>query len=124
MLRLSETHDEITVVDDQIGSPTSAMELARAISWLIPTENYGVYHGTCENYCSWADFTEAIFKKTGKITKVVHVSTAQYQAAHPESADRPAYSVLDNYMFRLVGGYTFADWESALDEYLEENGLA
>ena len=50
--------------------------------------------------------------------------TAQYQAAHPESADRPAYSVLDNYMFRLVGGYTFADWESALDEYLEENGLA
>lgn len=124
MLRLSETHDEITVVDDQIGSPTSAMELARAISWLIPTENYGVYHGTCENYCSWADFTEAIFKKTGKTTKVVHVSTAQYQAAHPESADRPAYSVLDNYMFRLVGGYTFADWESALDEYLEENGLA
>ena len=85
MLRLSETHDEITVVDDQIGSPTSAMELARAISWLIPTENYGVYHGTCENYCSWADFTEAIFKKTGKTTKVVHVSTAQYQAAHPES---------------------------------------
>ena len=94
MLRLSETHDEITVVDDQIGSPTSAMELARAISWLIPTENYGIYHGTCENYCSWADFTEAIFKKTGKTTKVVHVSTAQYQAAHPESADRPAYSVL------------------------------
>lgn len=63
-------------------------------------------------------------KKTGKTTKVVHVSTAQYQAAHPESADRPAYSVLDNYMFRLVGGYTFADWESALDEYLEENGFA
>ena len=81
-------------------------------------------YGDGKNFCSWADFTEAIFKKTGKITKVVHVSTAQYQAAHPESADRPAYSVLDNYMFRLVGGYTFADWESALEEYLEENGLA
>ena len=100
------------------------MELARAIKWLIPTENYGVYHGTCEKFCSWADFTEAIFKKTGRNTKVVHVSTKQYQDAHPESAARPAYSVLDNYMFRLVGGYTFADWESALDEYLKENGLA
>ena len=119
MLKLSETHDEITVVDDQIGSPTSAMELARAISWLIPTENYGLYHGTCEGYCSWADFTEAIFKKTGKNTKVIHVSTQEYQAAHPDSASRPAYSVLDNYMLRLVGGYTFADWEKALDEHLE-----
>lgn len=123
MLRLSETYNEITVVDDQIGSPTSAMELARAIAWLLPTENYGLYHGTCEGYCSWADFTEAIFKKTGKTTKVVHVSTAEYQAAHPDSASRPAYSVLDNYMLRLVDGYSFAGWEKALDDYLLENGL-
>lgn len=120
MLRLSESHDEITVVDDQLGSPTSAAELARAIVSLLPTESYGTYHGTCEGFCSWADFTEAIFKKTGKSTKVVHVSTAQYMEAHPESAARPAYSVLDNYMLRLTGGYTFADWESALDEYLKE----
>lgn len=124
MLRLSETHDEISVVDDQIGSPTSAMELARAIAWLLPTESYGLYHGTCEGYCSWADFTEAIFKKTGKATRVVRVSTKEYQAAHPDSASRPAYSVLDNYMLRLVGGYTFAEWEKALDEHLAENGFA
>ena len=58
MLRLSETHDEITVVDDQIGSPTSALELAKAIKYLIPTEKYGLYHGTCEGQCSWADFTK------------------------------------------------------------------
>ncbi len=120
MLRLSESHDEITVVDDQLGSPTSAAELARAIVWLLPTESYGTYHGTCEGFCSWADFTEAIFRKTGKSTKVVRVSTAQYMEAHPESAARPAYSVLDNYMLRLTGGYTFADWESALEEYLKE----
>ena len=120
MLRLSESHDEITVVDDQLGSPTSAAELARAIVWLLPTESYGTYHGTCEGFCSWADFTEAIFRKTGKSTKVVRVSTAQYMEAHPESAARPAYSVLDNYMLRLTGGYTFADWESALDEYIKE----
>lgn len=120
MLRLSESHDEITVVDDQLGSPTSAAELARAIVSLLPTESYGTYHGTCEGFCSWADFTEAIFRKTGKSTKVVRVSTTQYMEAHPESAARPAYSVLDNYMLRLTGGYTFADWESALDEYLKE----
>lgn len=120
MLRLSESHDEITVVDDQLGSPTSAAELARAIVSLLPTESYGIYHGTCEGFCSWADFTEAIFRRTGKSTKVVRVSTAQYMEAHPESAARPAYSVLDNYMLRLTGGYTFADWESALDEYLKE----
>ena len=120
MLRLSESHDEITVVDDQLGSPTSAAELARAIVSLLPTESYGIYHGTCEGFCSWADFTEAIFRRTGKSTKVVRVSTAQYMEAHPESAARPAYSVLDNYMLRLTGEYTFADWESALDEYLKE----
>ena len=120
MLRLSESHDEITVVDDQLGSPTSAAELARAIVSLLPTKSYGIYHGTCEGFCSWADFTEAIFRRTGKSTKVVRVSTAQYMEAHPESAARPAYSVLDNYMLRLTGGYTFADWESALDEYLKE----
>ena len=120
MLRLSESHDEITVVDDQLGSPTSAADLARAIVSLLPTESYGIYHGTCEGFCSWADFTEAIFRRTGKSTKVVRVSTAQYMEAHPESAARPAYSVLDNYMLRLTGGYTFADWESALDEYLKE----
>lgn len=120
MLRLSESHDEITVVDDQLGSPTSAAELARAIVSLLPTESYGIYHGTCEGFCSWADFTEAIFRRTGKSTKVVRVSTAQYMEAHPESAARPAYSVLDNYMLRLTGGYTFADWESTLDEYLKE----
>lgn len=120
MLRLSESHAEITVVDDQSGSPTSAAELARAIVSLLPTESYGIYHGTCEGFCSWADFTEAIFKRTGRSTKVVRVSTAQYMEAHPESAARPAYSVLDNYMLRLTGLYAFADWESALDEYLRE----
>lgn len=120
MLSLSETHDEITVVDDQIGSPTSTAQLAKAIAYLLPTDSYGIYHGTCEGFCSWADFTEAIFKKTKKSTKVVRVSTHEYMTAHPASAPRPLYSVLDNYMFRLTGGYTFAGWESALDDYIRD----
>lgn len=120
MLRLSESHEEITVVDDQIGSPTTATELARAIVSLLPTENYGLYHATCQGFCSWADFTEAIFKKTGKSTRVIRVSTREYKEAHPDSAPRPAYSVLDNYMFRLTGGYEFAPWEKALEDYIRD----
>ena len=63
MLRLSENHDEISVVNDQVGSPTCADELARVIFALLPTENYGLFHGTCEGMCSWADFAKKIYQK-------------------------------------------------------------
>ncbi len=120
MLRLSETHDEISVVNDQVGSPTCADELTRAIFALLPTENYGLFHGTCEGMCSWADFTKEIFRLAGRSTKVNPVTSAQYKEMNPASADRPAYSVLDNYMLRLTGSYTFADWESAISEYISK----
>ena len=116
MLGLAETHDEVSVVCDQIGSPTSAMELARGIKVLVPTEEYGIYHGTCENKCSWADFTEEIFMLAGKNTKVNHITTDMY----PTPAERPAYSVLDNKAFRERLNYTFADWKYAIEEYMNE----
>lgn len=118
MLNLAETHDTITVVSDQVGSPTSAAELARMIHFLEPTENYGTYHATCEGQCSWADFAVEIFKKAGKNTKVKYVTTEEYNSP----AKRPAYSVLDNYMLRLVAGDTFkmADWEEAFEEYMKD----
>jgi len=118
MLRLSEDHDEISVVNDQIGSPTCADELAKAIVSLLPSENYGLFHGTCEGQCSWADFTKEIFRLAGKKTTVRPVTSKQYKEMNPASADRPAYSVLDNYMLRLTGGYTFADWEKAISDYI------
>ena len=118
MLRLSETHDEISVVNDQIGSPTSADELAKAILALLPTENYGLFHATCEGQCSWADFTKEIFRLANKNTKVRPVTSKEYKEMNPASADRPAYSVLDNYMFRLTKSYAFADWEKAIAEYM------
>ena len=118
MLRLSEDHDEISVVNDQVGSPTSAAELAKAVFALRPTENYGLFHGTCEGMCSWADFTKKIFELAGKNTKVNPVTSAQYKEMNPASADRPAYSVLENYMLKLTGSYMFADWEKAIAEYL------
>ena len=120
MLRLSENHDEVTVVDDQIGSPTSAAELAAAIKSLVPSDNYGLFHGTCEGRCSWADFTEEIFRLAGKATRVKHVSSAEYKAMNPDSADRPKFSVLENYMFKLTGGYQFAEWQDAIAKYIGE----
>ena len=119
MLGIAENHDTVSVVDDQLGNPTSAMELARAIRALLPTDCYGIYHGTCEGICSWADFTEEIFHLKGLSTKVERISSEEYKRRFPASADRPAYSALDNYMFRLNTDIRFADWKDALKEYLE-----
>lgn len=115
MLRLSETNDTVRVVKDQVGSPTSAKELARIIQELIWTENYGVFHGTCEGVASWADFAEEIFRLAGKSTQVVRVTTKEY--GNP--VKRPAYSVLENYMLKLTTNYRAADWQDALAEYLQ-----
>ena len=119
MLQVGKTHDEVSVVCDQVGSPTSAKELAQAIASLIPTENYGIFHGTCEGVCSWADFTTEIYRLAGMKTKVNYITSEEYKAAHPESADRPHYSVLENSMFKLTGGYQYADWKDAIAEYME-----
>jgi len=119
MLRLSENHDMVSVVNDQLGSPTSASELAKAIAYLLPTDNYGLFHGTCEGMCSWADFTKEIFSLAGKSTTVNPVTSAQYKEMNPQSADRPAYSVLENYMLKLTGDFMFADWHDAIAEYLK-----
>ena len=119
MLRLAETHDEVSVVSDQLGSPTSAVVLAKMIHYLEPTENYGVFHATCEGDTNWAEFAEAIFKRAGKNTKVNHVTSEQYAKMNPASANRPAYSILDNYMLRLTSDFKMADWQDALDVYMK-----
>lgn len=116
MLRLSETNDKVRVVKDQVGSPTSADELAKAIAYLLPTENYGLFHGTCEGDCSWAQFTEEIFRLAGKKTAVEPITTEEFGAAAP----RPAYSILENYMFKLTSDFMFADWHDAIAEYMKE----
>ncbi len=122
MLRLSESHDEVSVVEDQQGSPTSALELARAIHHFEPTENYGIFHATCEGATNWADFAEEIFAHAGKKTKVRHVTSEEYARMNPASAKRPAYSILENYMMKLTGDYRMADWRDALDEYMKTLG--
>lgn len=124
MLRLSETHERVTVVDDQFGSPTSTAELAKAIAVLLPTDNYGLFHATCEGSTSWDEFTREIYRRAGRTTEVVSVSTEEYQSVNPQAAPRPHYSILDNYMLRLTTEHTFADWHDAIAIYLKESGVA
>ncbi|SCY30442.1 dTDP-4-dehydrorhamnose reductase [Lachnospiraceae bacterium XBB2008] len=116
MMRLSEDHDEIRVVNDQVGSPTSARELAKCVVSLLDTDNYGLFHGTCEGDCSWADFATEVLRLAGSDTKIIPITSEEYGAP----ANRPNYSILDNYMLRLTGGYTFADWHDAIEVYMKD----
>jgi len=112
MLGLAKNHDKVTVVGDQFGSHTSADELAGMIAHLLPTDNFGVFHGTCEGVTNWADFTRAFYGLAGISTVVETVTTEEYDKNTTGIvAPRPAYSVLDNYMLRLTTDYRFADWE-------------
>lgn len=116
MLRKAETEKKVRVVRDQVGSPTSAEELAKAIMYLLPTDNYGLFHGTCEGDCSWAQFAEEIFRLAGKDMEVDAITSEEYGAAAP----RPAYSILENYMFKLTTDFMFADWHDAIAKYMRE----
>lgn len=114
MLKLADDHTSVKVVNDQIGTPTSTVDLAKTIFKLLDTDAYGTYHATCQGQCSWYDFARLIFKKTGKAIDVVPVTTAEF----PRPAKRPAYSVLDNYMLRMTIGDPMRNWREALEEYL------
>ncbi|HOV25910.1 MAG TPA: dTDP-4-dehydrorhamnose reductase [Pseudobacteroides sp.] len=115
MLKLSKERDEVKVVNDQFGSPTSTKDLARCIIKLINTESYGTYHGTCEGSCSWNQFAKKIFEIKGINIKVSDITTEELN----RPAERPKYSVLDNFMLRLIGINEFRSWEEALIDYLK-----
>ena len=120
MLSLSEKHDELNVVCDQLGSPTRAVELAKMIHFLEGTDNYGIFHATCEGDTNWAEFADEIMKQAGKKTRINHVTSKQYKEMNPASANRPAYSILENYMIKLTSDYRMADWQDALTVYMKE----
>ena len=118
MLKLSETHDTLRVVCDQIGTPTYTYDLARLLVDMIESEKYGYYHATNEGgYISWYDFACEIFRQAGRATKVQPVTTAEYGVS---KAARPFNSRLDKSKLAANGFTPLPDWKDALARYLTE----
>lgn len=119
MLRLAQNGNKIRVVSDQFGTPTSALELARVIIFLMETESYGIYHATCEGSTNWYEFACTIFQAAGMEVEVEAISSKEFAA----SAPRPMYSVLDNKALREHHHYYMKDWKEAFYEYMRDNSL-
>jgi len=118
---------KLEVVNDQLGNPTNAVDLAHVLLQLAATQEYGIYHCTGEGICSWYDFAAAIIAG-GKVDATVAPCTSpEYKAKHPESADRPAWSALDNRMLRCTIGNPVRPWQEALEVFFQnwdgENGM-
>lgn len=118
MLNVGKNHDTVRVVNDQIGTPTYTLDLARLLVDMIETEKYGYYHATNEGgYISWYDFTCEIFRQAGYTTKVIPVTTAEYGLS---KAARPFNSRLDKSKLVENGFKPLPIWQDALKRYLEE----
>ena len=114
MLRLSETHGEVNVVCDQIGSPTYSKHLARLLCKMISTEKFGVYHATNEGFCSWAELAKEVFSVAGRSTKVNPVLSTEYKA----KAKRPLNSRLSKISLDKSGFGRLPEWKAAVKEYI------
>ena len=120
MLRLSQDRDELTVVDDQHGSPTSTTTLCQIIEGIMEKEPaYGVYHSTNEGFTTWCRFTRKIFELANISTNVKAITSKEYKEMYPQSSDRPSNSQLSKEKLKNVGIIPEA-WEVALEEYLKE----
>lgn len=118
MLNLGKTRDSLTVVDDQIGSPTYTYDLARLLTDMVETDKYGRYHATNEGLCSWYEFACEIFRQAGMEVKVSPVSSDQY----PAKAKRPMNSRMDKSKLREMGFEPMPAWQDALGRYLKAIG--
>lgn len=120
MLNVGKTHDEVRVVNDQIGTPTYTLDLSRLLVDMAETEKYGYYHATNEGgYISWYDFTCEIYRQAGMATRVTPVTTAEYGLS---KAARPFNSRLDRSKLVREGFKPLPDWKDALKRYLEQIG--
>lgn len=114
--RVAKERPEISVVYDQVGSPTSTVTISHAIERLIETGAYGIYHFTdrTDGGISWHDFAKEIVRLSGLNAKVLPITTSEF----PRPAKRPGYSALDTMLFSEVVGYSPRDWKDSLKEYL------
>ncbi len=117
MLNVGRTHDTVRVVNDQIGTPTYTLDLARLLVDMLETEKYGCYHATNEGgYISWYDFTKEIYRQAGLSTEVLPVTTAEYGLS---KAARPYNSRLDKSKLSEMGFKPLPTWQDALARYLK-----
>ena len=120
MINVGKTHDEVRVVNDQIGTPTYTKDLARLLVDMVGTEKYGYYHATNEGgYISWYDFCCEFYRQYGLKTKVIPVTTVEYGLS---KAARPFNSRLDKSKLVSAGFTPLPSWKDALQRYLSEIG--
>ncbi|MEX0799603.1 MAG: dTDP-4-dehydrorhamnose reductase [Dehalococcoidia bacterium] len=119
MLRLAADGRDITVVDDQRLSPTSARHLAAKLAWLVGAEAYGLYHVTNAGDCSWYELARAVFEEAGMSPRLTPTTTEAFGAR----ARRPACSVLARGTLERLGADDLPHWREALREYLVDSGV-
>lgn len=119
MLNLSETHDELSVVNDQIGSPTYTYDLAKLLVDMVETDKYGRYHATNEGLCTWYEFATEIFRQAGKEITVHPVTSEQF----PSKAKRPHNSRMSKDKLEANGFDRLPTWQDALNRYLKTIGV-
>lgn len=125
MINIGKTHDTVRVVNDQIGTPTYTLDLARLLVDMIETDKYGWYHATNSEselggYISWYDFCCEFYRQYGLATKVIPVSTAEYGLS---KAARPENSRLDKRKLAEAGFVPLPSWQDAVKRYLKEAKL-
>ena len=116
MLNLAQEHKSLSVVGDQVGSPTYTHDLAPLLAEMITSEKYGIYHATNEGFCSWAQFATEIFRAAGKTVRVTSVPTHSY----PTKAVRPLNSRLSKQSLDAAGFRRLPPWQDAVARYIEE----
>lgn len=114
MLRLAGEKDELSVVDDQIGSPTWTVDLSQAILALLKTDHRGIYHAANAGFCSWNEFAQAIFEESDLKIKLTGMTTEELN----RPARRPLYSTLDCSKLLQDTGFLLQPWRAALKTYL------
>jgi len=119
MLKLATERDSVSVVQDQTGSPTYTLDLARFLIDLLKTEAYGIYHESNAGTCTWYEFAQAIFEEIGSPIRVEPCSTSQF----PRPAPRPAYSVMDHSAIRQNGLQDLRHWRVALTDFLKDRAI-
>jgi dTDP-4-dehydrorhamnose reductase len=118
IIKLASQKQELEVVNDQVFSPTYSRDLALKIGQIIETKYYGIFHVTNAGFCSWYEFAQEILRHTGLKNTLVPVSSA----AFPQKAQRPHYSVLNNFHLQLLGLDDMRHWKVALSDYLKLPG--